>query len=266
MSPSRDRNSQSERLLGSQPPAYSTFRAHSDNDNNERVFCYVNNDQPPTEVQVEALQIQRSIEFYRIFRYAIVALTIIICFTVSLPFVFKEHCGGKQHHHHSNLNFTDSYPAPTSCPELTPHPAPHPPTSPKFNNIPQPGSTYVITEFNTKNVITYDGGSVNLAGYRGSSSQHWTIREKDGWLGFTVAPDESIRYLGFAPWPQGPTLRCYATEHRFNEMFAVVKREGDGFRVFLRDGDGLKPLGKNGDGNLARVEVSDIWWGFTKVD
>ncbi|KAF3908312.1 hypothetical protein AA313_de0207101 [Arthrobotrys entomopaga] len=251
MPPQRNRNTPSQPLLDSRPPAYSTFDTHS-----QRVFCDSNYRQPAPQVQVDAeieqLHLQRIIELYRIFRYAIVAIAFVICLTVSLPFIFNEHNCGKHNDQYKHNNTGTVIPPDLSRPS-------------RFNDPPQAGSKYIITEFTTNLALTYSDGSVYLAGYRKTPSQHWTVREQDGWLGFTVAPSESIRYLGFSAWPHGPTMRCSATEHRFNEMFAVVKREGAGFRVYLRDGDKLKPMGKDQDGNLARVEVSDIWWGFTKV-
>ncbi|KAJ6256335.1 hypothetical protein Dda_8833 [Drechslerella dactyloides] len=186
-------------------------------------------------------------ECYSVLKFAIVAITIITCLTVSLPFISPRHHG---HHGHGNVT-----------------PPPRHPLGLTFNDAPWPGSTYAITEGNSSNAITfYNGDSIALSQYRpGNPSQRWTCRARDGWLGFTIEPNDSAVYLGFTPWPYQPTLRAVATEQKFNEMFAVMARPGGGFKIYFRDGDKLLPLGKDGGGTLARVEVTDMWWGFTKV-
>ncbi|EPS41120.1 hypothetical protein H072_4977 [Dactylellina haptotyla CBS 200.50] len=137
----------------------------------------------------------------------------------------------------------------------------------RFNDPPWPGSVYVITEANTTQALTYySDGSVGLTSYqRGTKHQRWTCRERDGWLAFTAEASDSVVFLGYSAWPSGPTMRCTATEEQFNEMFCVRKRSEDGFQVLMRRNNGLRPLGKDGGGTLAVVEVSDLWWGFSKV-
>ncbi|KAF3919208.1 hypothetical protein AA313_de0203675 [Arthrobotrys entomopaga] len=284
MPPPRNRNPLTESLLNStHPPAYATF----DNRSGFR---------GATDADDQENTSERGTEYHRTLRYVIVAITIVCCCTVSLPFLYKDH--PSHQHHDMGRNHTAPAPIftcspcpprptcpicptcptcptcpayPTCPPEPTPPTCPPdwppPPPSPfqKFNHVPQPGSTYVLTDSETGHVITYsnNGGAI-LTKYRSSPDQHWTCKEQDGWLGFSMTPPgQSTVYLGFM---NPPTLRCTAPWIRFNEMFAVVKRTGWGYRVYLRDGEGLRPLGKDANGNLARVETSEIWWGFTKVD
>ncbi|KAK6544807.1 hypothetical protein TWF694_001489 [Orbilia ellipsospora] len=259
MPPYRNRHPQSEPLLNPQPPAYATFdpeqqraaNANSHGSTSERVTYEINRNRP----DISPEELKRSADLcYRIFRCIIITAAFITCFTVSLPFLFKQH-----HHSRHDLNRNSTVPV---CPP--PPPPPPPPPFAKYNDQPQAGSSYVLTDSETGLVITYSDGTVFLSEYRSASDQHWTCREKDGWLGFAMKqPGKPYMYLGFM---DPPTLRCIAPWHRFNEMFVVVKRPDWGFKVYLRDEDALKPLGKDKDGNLARVPVSDIWWGFTKVN
>ncbi|KAK6538611.1 hypothetical protein TWF694_010189 [Orbilia ellipsospora] len=257
MPPPRNRNPQLESLLNpTHPPAYATFEDQSES-------------RGATSVDERGYTSEQTIQYYRTLRCAIFA-TVAIAFmyfcTISLPVLFKQL---RSHQDHNwDRNHTAPAPIVTCPPCLTcPPEAPPPPPSPfqKFNDVPQPGSTYILTDSETGLVITYSNtGEVTLTRYRSSPDQQWTCREQDGWLGFSITPPgRSAVYLGFM---NPPTLRCTAPRIQFNEMFSVVKRAGWGFRVYLRDGQALRPLGKDADGNLARVGASNIWWGFTRVD
>ncbi|KAK6355475.1 hypothetical protein TWF696_004572 [Orbilia brochopaga] len=231
-------------------------------------------------------------ECYSVVKLAIIAITIVTCLTVSLPFISPRDSsdGYGNGTCTAPISRCPPCPAPSPCPTCPicpicptcptcpicpkcrqcPKPPPPPPRHPlglTFNDAPWPGSTYAITAGNTSNAITFYGGdSIKLSYYHpGQASQRWTCRTLDGWLGFTIEPGDSAVYLGFTPWPYRPTLRAISTEHKFNEMFVVMKRAENGFTVFMRDGDKLRPLGVDGGGTLARVEVTDMWWGFTKV-
>ncbi|KAF3928807.1 hypothetical protein ABW21_db0208555 [Orbilia brochopaga] len=184
----------------------------------------------------------------------VVAITIIVCWWITLPYLQYLGLGSGNDTH-------PALPSNTSCPKA-------PPLGLKFNDAPWPGATYAITERNTTNAITfYDRDSIILSPYRpGQATQRWTCRKFENWLGFTIQPGDTPVYLGFAPWPYPPFLRAVSTVHRFNEMFVVMKRPENGFDVYFRDGGSLRPLGKDGGGTLARVGETDSWWGFTKVN
>ncbi|EWC45537.1 hypothetical protein DRE_05395 [Drechslerella stenobrocha 248] len=132
-------------------------------------------------------------------------------------------------------------------------------------DAPWPGSTYIISEKDTSNVITFEDKKVILAEYNpGQSNQRWVCHAKDGWLGFTNDPGMSTVYMGYY---EKSKLRCYQSHLLAQEMFCVRKRPEGGFQMLMRDGEKLVPVGRDADKDLAVIKGwgTDAWWGFTKV-
>lgn len=135
------------------------------------------------------------------------------------------------------------------------------------NDVPEPGSAYIITEANSSKALTYDGNEgVYMTDYHKSSmAQRWGCHEADGWLGFTIETGHTTLFLGYSPWPSPATLRCSARTMQYSEMFMVSKLPEHGFSLIMKDGTALKPVGRDGSGALAMVGTSNVWWRFTKV-
>ncbi|RVD80380.1 uncharacterized protein DFL_008277 [Arthrobotrys flagrans] len=135
------------------------------------------------------------------------------------------------------------------------------------NDVPEPGSAYIITEANSSKALTYDGNEgVYMTDYHKSSmAQRWGCHEADGWLGFTIETGHTTLFLGYSPWPSPATLRCSGRTMQYSEMFMVSKLPEHGFSLIMKDGTALKPVGRDGSGALAMVGTSNVWWRFTKV-
>ncbi|KAF3933512.1 hypothetical protein ABW20_dc0102914 [Dactylellina cionopaga] len=139
------------------------------------------------------------------------------------------------------------------------------PEKPYFigNDPPQPGSVYVISEQDTQNVISNNGGGIVLTKFNGTAlnTQRWVCHQSIGWLGFTNDSGTSTVYFGHE---SKGNMICTATRHNTWEHICVRKREGPGFDILVRHWDGLQPLGHKGT-HLGKRDVPDTWWGFTKV-
>ncbi|KAK6356701.1 hypothetical protein TWF718_001043 [Orbilia javanica] len=167
-------------------------------------------------------------------------------------------------------------PPTTNPPPVAPSVAPPPPPPPEppyrraglsGDDVPLPGSVYIISEANSSMALTYDGAEgVSMRGYqKGLMAQRWGCHESDGWLGFTIETGHNTLFLGYSPWPYPATLRCSARTLQYSEMFMVSKLPEHGFRLNMKDGTALKPVGRDRSGALAMVGTSDVWWRFTKV-
>ncbi|KAK6521222.1 hypothetical protein TWF506_001447 [Arthrobotrys conoides] len=134
-----------------------------------------------------------------------------------------------------------------------------------LNDAPWPGHIFIISFQDTNQVLTYHKErGVVLQEYDGSHFQRWVCHSRLGWLGFTANPGETTAYIGHDNWK----LRCRCTELKWSEAFCVRKRlKGlDGFQVLMRgDHDSLWPVGVHDDSDVAVLQGSEAWWGFTMI-
>ncbi|KAF3280220.1 hypothetical protein TWF970_002970 [Orbilia oligospora] len=134
-----------------------------------------------------------------------------------------------------------------------------------LNDAPWPGHIFIISYQDTNQVLTYHKEKgVVLQEYDGSHSQRWICHSKSGWLGFTANPGDTTTYLAHYDWK----LRCRDTMINWNGMFCVRKRlkRLDGFQILMRgNDDSLWPVGMHEDSDVAVLQGSDAWWGFTMI-
>jgi len=134
------------------------------------------------------------------------------------------------------------------------------------SSIPWPGSTFILREVSTGQVLTLNDGKVTLTSPGGPGSIHWECVETKGWLGFRNPV--SGRFLGH---DKDGKLHCSASRHQMWENFCVRLRPDGGYILLLthferlwhvgaRMERGVERLAKLGDGASA-----GLVWEFVKI-
>lgn len=132
-----------------------------------------------------------------------------------------------------------------------------------FYSIPWPGSTFIISNISSGEVLTLDDGQITLSPPGGRGSYKWECIENRGWLGFRNPV--SGKYLGYE---KNGNLVCYATRHQEWENFCARQRPDGGYVLLMTCWDRLHALGVRDDGRLSRCESQagdGIRWYFSKT-
>lgn len=135
------------------------------------------------------------------------------------------------------------------------------------SSVPWPGSTFIIRDTSSGQVLTLLDGQIVLTrpgGGRGSI--HWACVESKGWLGFQNPVSAS--YLGYNKFGM---LCCTATRHQEWENFCVRAKPNGGYVLLMTHWEKLLQVGvkpERGVERLAKVDNSDsdgTVWEFVKV-
>jgi hypothetical protein len=134
------------------------------------------------------------------------------------------------------------------------------------SSVPWPGSTFIIRNISSGDVIALLDGQIVLARPGGRGSIHWACVDTKGWLGFRNSV--SGRFLGH---DIDGRLRCSAKQHQGWENFCVRMTPEGGYALLMTHWERLWHVGiivEQGVEKLAKVgggRSAGLIWEFVKV-